>query len=87
MKEATRVVRAGLPDVAQGQAFLSGPTFAGPYYYGARMLARGFFAKLGVEVRLAPTADNAQQDHLSGAKLLWLESPSNPQLNVCDYER
>lgn len=32
MKDATRVVRAGLPDVAQGQAFLPGPTFAGPYH-------------------------------------------------------
>jgi cystathionine gamma-lyase len=32
MKDATRVVRAGLPDVAQGQAFLPGPTFAGTYH-------------------------------------------------------
>lgn len=151
MKDATRVVRAGLPDVAQGQAFLPGPTFAGPYhltgdpessaykygshdnptwssyekaigelegatstvvfssgiaavaatlgvtlksgdilvmpsdaYYGARMLASGFFATLGVEVRLASTADDAQRNHLQSASLLWLESPSNPRLNVCD---
>ena len=153
MKDATRVVRAGLPDVAQGQAFLPGPTFAGTYhlagdpessvytygrydnptwsayekaigelegatstvvfssgiaaiaatlgvtlksgdtlvmpsdaYYAARMLASGFFATQGVEVRLAPTADGAQRNHLPGAKLLWLESPSNPQLNVCDIQ-
>jgi cystathionine gamma-lyase len=33
---------------------------------------------------LAPTAGNSQQDHLQGAKLLWLESPSNPGLDVCD---
>ncbi len=151
MKDATRVVRAGLPEVEQGQPFLPGPTFAGPYhfsgdpgtspytygrygnptwsayekaigeiegaastvvfasglaaiaatlgvtlksgdilampsdaYYAARRLASGFFATLGVEVRLAPTADNAQRNDLQGAKLLWLESPSNPQLNVCD---
>lgn len=151
MKDATRVVRAGLPNVAQGQAFLPGPTFAGPYhltgdpegsayrygryenptwsayeaaiselegatstvvfssgiaaiaatfgttlksgdilsmpsdaYYAARKLAGGFLAALGVEVRLAPTANNGQLDHLRGAKLLWLESPSNPRLDVCD---
>ena len=151
MKDATRVVRAGLPDVAQGQPFLPGPTFAGVYhltgdpetsaykygrydnptwsayekaiseleranssvvfssgiaaisatlgvtlksgdvlvmpsdaYYAARMLATGFFATLGVEVRLAPTLGNSQLERLQGAKLLWLESPSNPQLNVCD---
>lgn len=148
MKDATRVVRAGLPDVAQGQAFLSGPTFAGPYhlagdpetsayrygrydnptwsayekaigeverarstvvfssgmaaiaatlgvtltsgdilampsdaYYAGRLLASGFFATLGVEVRLAPTADNAQQHHLRGAKL-WLAHRSLATLDL-----
>ena len=151
MKDATRVVRAGLPDVRQGEAFLLGPTFAGTYhltgdpasspytygryhnptwtayekaiseleggastvvfssgmaavaavlgvtlksgdslvmpsdaYYTARMIANGFFTTLGVEVRLAPTAGNAQREHLQGAKLLWLESPSNPRLDVCN---
>jgi len=53
-------------------------------YFGARMIASDFFTSLGVKVRLAPTADNAQQEHLHGAKLLWLETPSNPGLNVCD---
>ena len=151
MKEATRVVRAGLPDTRQGEAFLPGPTFAGTYhfsgdpstsaytygryhnptwtayekaiteleggtatiayssgmaaaaailgttlkagdklvmpsdaYYTARMLANGFFTTLGVDVQMAPTAGNAQKDFLEGAKLLWLESPSNPGLDVCD---
>ena len=151
MKDATRVIRAGLPKVAQGRAFLTGPTFAGPYhlsgdpessafqygrsgnptwlayeqaiaelesgestvvfssglaavaavlgvtlksgdilampsdaYYGARKLASGFFSTLGVEVRMAPTSGTDLRDHLRNAKLLWLESPSNPQLNVCD---
>ncbi len=151
MKDATRVVRAGLPEARQGEAFLPGPTFAGTYhfsgepasspytygryhnptwtvyeqaitelergastivfasgmaavaamlgvtlkpgdrlvmpsdaYYTARMVAHGFFAALGVEVQLAPTAGNAQREHLAGAKLLWLETPSNPRLDVCD---
>jgi len=53
-------------------------------YYTARMLAEGYFAALGVEVRIAPTADNAQIEQLEGATLLWLETPSNPGLDVCD---
>lgn len=150
MRDGTRVVRAGLPDFAQGEPFLPGPTFANPYhlagdpssspysysryhnptwthfeqalseleggtafvfasgmaavtavfgsvlrpgnvlvmpsdgYYTARMLAEGYFASLGIEVRMAPTADNAQLDLLDGATLLWLETPSNPGLDVCD---
>ncbi len=150
MRDATRVIRAGLPDFAQGEPFLPGPTFANPYhlagdpssspysygryhnptwthfeqalseleggtavifasgmaavtavfgsalrpghvlvmpsdgYYTARMLAEGYFAALGIEVRLAPTAANAQMEQLDGATLLWLETPSNPGLDVCD---
>lgn len=53
-------------------------------YYTTRVLADGYFAQMGVQVRLAPTAGNAQQQHLTGARLLWLESPSNPGLEVCD---
>src|SRR3954454_19091386 len=32
MNDATRVVRAGLPQPVQGQPFLPGPTFAAPYH-------------------------------------------------------
>jgi len=53
-------------------------------YYTTRMLAEGYFASLGIEVRMAPTAGNAQIEKLDGATLLWLESPSNPGLDVCD---
>lgn len=53
-------------------------------YYTTRVLADGYFAAMGVQVRLAPTAHEAQGQHLAGAKLLWLESPSNPGLDVCD---
>ncbi|MCQ4081777.1 cystathionine gamma-lyase [Streptomyces sp. RB6PN25] len=41
----------------------------------------------GVRVRLAPTAGEAQLDVLDGAKLLWIETPSNPELDVCDVRR
>ncbi len=53
-------------------------------YYTTRVIADGYFTPMGIQVRLAPTAGNAQQHHLTGAKLLWLESPSNPGLEVCD---
>jgi len=49
-----------------------------------RVLANGYFTQMGVRVRTAPTAGNSQRQHLEGAKLLWLESPSNPGLDVCD---
>jgi len=53
-------------------------------YFSARLLAEEVFAKMGVEVRLAPTAGEAQGDLVDGARLLWLETPSNPGMEVCD---
>ena len=53
-------------------------------YYVARMLMQKYFVEMGVELRLAPTAGNAQAALLEGAKLLWLETPSNPTMEVCD---
>ncbi|MFC0601748.1 cystathionine gamma-lyase [Streptomyces palmae] len=41
----------------------------------------------GIEVRTAPTAGDAQLTVLDGARLLWIESPSNPGLDVCDIRR
>jgi cystathionine gamma-lyase len=41
----------------------------------------------GVTVRLAPTPGDAQLEVLDGAKLLWIETPSNPGLEVCDIRR
>ncbi|CAM5475667.1 cystathionine gamma-lyase [Streptomyces abikoensis] len=41
----------------------------------------------GVAVRTAPTAGDAQLAVLDGARLLWLETPSNPGLDVCDIRR
>ena len=152
MRDATRVLHAGLPHVQQGAPFLPGPTFAAPYhlsgdplnspyqygrndnptwtayeqalgeleggptvlfssgmasvtamlavalsrddavvmpsdgYYAARSLASDFSERLGVELRLAPTAGNAQASLARGAKLVWLESPTNPGLDVCDIK-
>ena len=53
-------------------------------YYTSRLVAQGYLTEMGIKVRLAPTAGNAQLEHLAGAKLLWLETPANPTLEVCD---
>ncbi len=53
-------------------------------YYTVRLVASSWLEPMGVQVRLAPTAGNAQAAVLAGARLLWIETPSNPQLDVCD---
>jgi len=53
-------------------------------YYGARLIAEGYFTEMGVEVRKIPTATTSLGDSIANAKLLWLESPANPGLDVCD---
>ncbi|MGQ4730165.1 MULTISPECIES: cystathionine gamma-lyase [Streptomyces] len=55
--------------------------------YQALPLVREQLAAYGVEVRTAPTVGDAQLALLNGAKLLWIESPSNPGLDVCDIRR
>ncbi|NYF88806.1 cystathionine gamma-lyase [Tunturiibacter empetritectus] len=53
-------------------------------YYTARVLLQEYFAPMGITLRMAPTAGNAQAELLEGARLLWLESPSNPGMEICD---
>jgi cystathionine gamma-lyase len=53
-------------------------------YYTGRVIANNYFTQMGVQLRLAATANNAQLDALAGAKLVLLESPANPGLDVCD---
>src|SRR5712672_3337399 len=55
-------------------------------YYTTRVVAAGWLDSIGVKTRLAPTHDNAQARELDGARLLWIETPTNPQLDVCDIE-
>ncbi|SCF71560.1 cystathionine gamma-lyase [Streptomyces sp. Cmuel-A718b] len=55
--------------------------------YQALPLVGEQLAAYGVEVRTAPTGGDAQLALLTGAKLLWIESPSNPGLDVCDIRR
>lgn len=53
-------------------------------YYTTRVVGSSFWQSIGVDIRMAPTRDTAQMGLLEGATLLWIETPSNPQLDVCD---
>ncbi|WP_200308080.1 cystathionine gamma-lyase [Streptomyces adelaidensis] len=55
--------------------------------YNVLPLAGEQLRSYGIEVRSAPTGGDAQLDALDGAKLLWIETPSNPGLDVCDVRR
>ncbi|MFF5039794.1 cystathionine gamma-lyase [Streptomyces nigra] len=50
-------------------------------------LVRQQLEAYGIEVRTAPTGGDAQLGVLDGARLLWIETPSNPGLDVCDIRR
>ncbi|MFF4844304.1 cystathionine gamma-lyase [Streptomyces collinus] len=55
--------------------------------YQVLPLVRAQLEAYGIEVRTAPTGGDAQLKVLDGARLLWIESPSNPGLDVCDIRR
>ena len=148
--DGTRAVRAGQPPPGQGEPFLPGPVFAGPfhltgdpagaeYVYGrygnptwrayeealgeleggevvlfasgmaaatavllaalepagtlvlpsdcymqVRALAERHLAARGAALHQIPTAAMTPDAMPPGVDLLWLESPSNPGLDVCD---
>ena len=53
-------------------------------YPAVRSLATGHLSECGVEVRLVPMSERVPDSALAGARLVWLESPSNPMLAVVD---
>ena len=53
-------------------------------YPAVRRLAHDHLEERGVEVREVPAAAAPDHAAFAGAKLVWLESPSNPGLEVCD---
>ncbi|MGW5673865.1 cystathionine gamma-lyase [Streptomyces sp. NPDC003860] len=55
--------------------------------YQALPLVREQLEAYGIEVRTARTGGDAQLAALDGADLLWIETPSNPELDVCDVRR
>lgn len=52
-------------------------------YYVTRVLSEGFLKPLGIEVTQIPTRDYATSD-FTGAAVVYLETPSNPGLDVVD---
>lgn len=52
-------------------------------YMSVRALAAEHLAPRGIETRLVPTAQLGA-DSVDGATLVWLETPANPLLDVCD---
>lgn len=55
-------------------------------YPGVRTIAAEHLEPRGVEVRLVPTDETALREALHGARLVWVETPSNPGLDVLDIE-
>ncbi len=53
-------------------------------YFTTRVLAETFFNPNRIELREAPLSGPLTQTLLEGARLLWLETPSNPTLHVAD---
>jgi cystathionine gamma-lyase len=53
-------------------------------YPGVRSIAGDRLAPRGVEVRFVPTDTDAIVAACDGATLVWVETPSNPALDVCD---
>jgi cystathionine gamma-lyase len=53
-------------------------------YFAARVLLQEYFAQMGIKLRMMLTTGKVQADQLEGARLLWIESPSNPTMDVYD---
>ena len=53
-------------------------------YFQVRALADEHLQRLGIEVRPVPTETSAVLAAVAGAKLVWLETPSNPMLDTVD---
>jgi cystathionine gamma-lyase len=69
-----------LPRLGPGDVLVA----CGDGYPGIRKLAAGDLEPRGVQVRLVPTDTEALVAAADGAALVWVETPSNPRLDVCD---
>jgi cystathionine gamma-lyase len=55
-------------------------------YYTSRVLADAYLAPAGVRVLTCPSAQYDQQD-FAGFRMVWIETPSNPGLEICDLRK
>lgn len=54
-------------------------------YFATRAYAQTYLARWGVNIRLVPTPQMSSTD-FTGVKLVFVETPSNPRLDVVDIE-
>ena len=59
---------------------------SGDGYPGIRQIAELDLESKSIEVRLVPTDTEAIVAASDGAALIWVETPSNPRLDVCDLD-
>ena len=71
-----------LPRLKPGDVLVA----CGDGYPGIRQIAELDLEPKGIEVRLVPTDTERIVAASDGATLVWVESPSNPQLDVCDLD-
>ncbi|HWM09081.1 MAG TPA: aminotransferase class I/II-fold pyridoxal phosphate-dependent enzyme, partial [Solirubrobacteraceae bacterium] len=71
-----------LPRLSPGDVFVA----CGDGYPGVRNIAATDLEPKGVTVRLVPTDTDAIVAAADGATLVWVETPSNPRLDVCDLD-
>lgn len=55
-------------------------------YYTTRLFAERYLAPFGIQVETVPSLQLEHQD-LAGFKAVWIETPSNPRLDLVDIER
>ena len=83
-----RVFASGLAAVAAvfGAVLRSGDTVViqnGTYFAGRQLLDE-LFAPMGVRVRGVAGRELLQPEVVDGARLVWVETPSNPELDITD---
>ena len=55
-------------------------------YFLARQLLEEVFVPAGVQIRTVPASQLTEPDAVAGAKLVWVETPSNPELEVTEIQ-
>jgi cystathionine gamma-lyase len=55
-------------------------------YFGARQVLQEMFVPNGVRVRMVGVGDVVSAEVLRGARLVWMETPGNPGLEIADVK-
>ncbi len=83
-----RCFGSGMAAVAAafGATLRAGDTVVLPVgmYFMARQLLEEMYVPAGVRVRTVPAGELTEPAAVAGAKLVWVETPSNPELEITD---